>query len=342
MFKCIICGKEINESRGQDLAIIDHLKEFHNMNITTYYELLKLSGERDYCWKCNMERYRLVPYIDSYYLPCWGCVISGGRKSEISSANKQVLDYILDYQDSISKSKYFQYILSEDEIIDYCLPHEMNTISSIIDSLRKRDHHKILKDSLFYISHNPWNISEISERNKDNISIKIVDYIKLPVGKSDSRKLVLPGYTLELPEICDYDVRHHSRYSIINPDSKRKIKKLKLTGSKCLKLWDTRYQNIRKLIQVRDCYGNIIEDLSSLDKKDIWIIKSSILRNKEFLGEIFEIYNEICKYTECISDFVFIKNTVTLSKIGRMKYLNFTWVPDLYKNRLGNINISIL
>ena len=114
MFKCIICGKEINESRGQDLAIIDHLKEFHNMNITTYYELLKLSGERDYCWKCNMERYRLVPYIDSYYLPCWGCVISGGRKSEISSANKQVLDYILDYQDSISKSKYFQYILSED------------------------------------------------------------------------------------------------------------------------------------------------------------------------------------------------------------------------------------
>ena len=338
MFKCVLCGKEFVSNSHLELDIEEHLREFHFMTYQEYYEMIKTSYSETLCWKCGISRQQLCPYINSYYLPCRSCI--SDKKSDIQEATNTIVEYIKDYQKEIMKNKYYQYLLADNNILKAMLPKSFLDISNLLEKLRTRDKLKIGKDSSFSVTRILGSPIELSERNLRNLNISVSDNISVIKNKI-GYEITLGDCSFDvlLQEICEYDVRHHSRHSILNLNSKRNTKKLKMESGDCIKFWNTKFQNTKSILQIRNKSGDII-DPDSLSDDYFFLLKISILRSKPIMKRVFEVYNEICKYIETLRDSVFIKNTIFLG-VNKNNSLSLTWKPEL-SNEPGQINISIL
>lgn len=338
MFKCVLCGKELISSSHLELDILEHLKEFHFITYQEYYEILKTSYSETLCWKCGKPRQQICPYINSYYLPCWDCV--SDKKNDIQEAGNSIMNNIKDYQKEIIKNKYYQYLLASSDILKSALPKSFPEISDLLEKLRQRDKLKIGKDTSFDISRILGAPMEISERNLINLNLMVSDNISITKNKIGFEiTLGSKQFDILLPEVCEYDVRHHSRHSILNLGSKRNTKKLKMENGDCIKFWNTKFQNTKSILQLKDKLGNQI-DPDIISQEDFFLLKLSILRNKSIMKRVFEVYNEICKYIETLKDSVFLKNTIFLG-VNKNSSLSLTWKPEL-SNEPGQINLSIL
>jgi hypothetical protein len=314
------------------------------MSYRGYYELAMTGYPENLCWKCGEPRKPLFPYTDSLYLPCWSC---GGGKADFAETTQKTAEYIEAHQKVVQKDKYLQFLLSRPEYLDLALPKRLKDIENVLGSLFKADLEKLGKDTLPILEFVPGAPKELSERNILAIELKFLDPLEIEEEESGATVSLGEGRKIKLmyPEIAEYDPRHHSRHSILNLKSKRTTKRLKLEGSDCIKLWNTRYPEVKSIFKLTDPETQETIDPMCLGKNDLYIIRSAVLKNKGILKRVLDIENEIRRHSEYLSDSVFLLQTgIYLGKVpGETKSLkfNFSWFPgDIRKP--GEINLSIL
>lgn len=352
-FKCLYCGWECKETKKVQEAIKDHLLNCHEVDYKSYYEYVKLN-EHDplICWKCGTDRQQMTTWCNDYPLPCWKCV--GDSKQDIQDATKVVIDYYKDIHSRLGKDRYLQYYLglSAKERSKFLL-HNYSDIEKLLSEITKRDKVKIGKDSFFTFEANPWSIKEISERNKSNIFCKPLqgfpdkDYLK---KKNTFWELTLSdGRVVEIypPEEVEYDVRHHSRYSMLNLGAKRQTRKLRLGDTppwkRCIRFHNTDFTDVKSIIGVYwkgpdKKIKNI--PIRELPEKDIFMIKQFVMKNKELWKSVSDVLMELLKYVESVEDHVFAHKTIYLGP-NKATSLILNWYPINYSSR-GKLNITII
>lgn len=352
-FKCKFCGWECSDPVKFQETVNDHLSKVHETNYWSYYEYIKnYNTDPLMCWKCGNERQQMTTWSNNYPLPCWDCV--GTSKADIQAAQKVVLDYYREIHEKASKDKFFQYFLTvSDEERGRFLVQTYDELEKIFTDVLKRDKVKLGKESFFNFQANPWSLKEISERNKNNLHFSLIpgapekEYIK---KKQESWDLTLSdGRVVELrpTEAVEYDVRHHSRYSMLNLNAKRQTRKLRIGDAppwnRCIKFCNTEFTNIKSIIGINwKGTEKIVKNISlrSLPEKDIFLIKQFIVKNKELWGCVLEIIMEMMKYVNTIEDHVFAHKTVYLGP-NKGTSMILHWFPLEYASK-GKLNISIL
>lgn len=335
--KCLLCGKEVDSTKE---SIEKHLKENHFIGYQEYYEIIKswLIDNEYLCWRCGNPKNPLCSRLNTYYLPCSQCLTT--KRSDIIEFSEKILNDIKDYQKKIMKDKFYQLFLSSPWIIKESLSHEFNETKLVLENICKRDQIKIGKNDAIIVKNIVGSTKEISSRNIDNLNIELSNCLSLK--KSITGFEIFLGrdlYSIELPESCEYDIKHHSRYSILNLNSKRSTKKLKMSSGDCIKFYPSKYSNYRSLLRLKNSKGEIV-DPDELSNSEYLYLKMAILRNGTIMKRLFEIYNEFCKYVEILRDSVFLLNTIWLGK-NRNNIIYLSWKPELIESPV-QINISIL
>lgn len=288
----------------------NHLRESHFLGWQEYVETGYLGYDSPRCYKCSGPRYSLTPLLPhTWSLPCWECI---SKKTDQKEASSQVLRCIMEYQSLIKEDTDLQLFLINSEIHPSILPHGFLEFKKVLDIILPERTGK----ELYRFHWIPGFPHEFSLRNIDGIGYEVLN--------------IKSGYTLDLPDLCDFDIRHHYRYSILNKAG-RKQKRLKLSSGDCIKFWpDTR------ILRLQEKGKEVAwKDLDPIEK---YKIKAKIFTRPEILDRIFEIYNEILKYTTDLTDSVFLRNSIYCGpeKNGR---IYFSWLPRQDSN---SINISIL
>lgn len=321
MITCPFCNQEIDNDKFEE-----HLLNYHFLSYHIYYEIISQSFKESICWKCEKLRIPLTPYSNEYYLPCSNCFEK--------EYNKSSLELLETFLKKFEGNKYLQYFLSQDDIPSKVFPHTINDYLSVVEELRS-GYGRIINSVYFeIIRNNNYTPFEISMRNIDNLHLETYnnilgeDYIIL----SGEKYKVLP------PEPCEYNSRHHTKYSILNTQSTKVTKKIKLSDKSCYKLWG------KSIFLLKDFNDNII-DPNSLEESDLIILKNYILRKRNNFNLIKNIYLEICKFSNNLNDEVFIKNTIPLGKKASVDVFQFSWLPQEPNKFWGTssiINLSIL
>ena len=175
----------------------------------------------------------------------------------------------------------------------------------------------------------------------DNLEgIKIVNLTRLYNNiVIEKDKTIIGDYEIRYPEFVSFDNKHHSRYSILNPNGDRKSKRLKI-GDQCIKLSNTEFDNVKSIFKL---YKNGEEyPIRNLTYQDYVIIKLGIMRNKAFTKLIFDIVLEVSKFVGTLRDTVFLKNTVLLDPDKGATGFNLLWSPISEYKTNDFINISII
>jgi hypothetical protein len=148
---------------------------------------------------------------------------------------KHLTTKIGDLQKLSRSNKYFGAILSSPGLLGYSLEHDLYSILKII-----QDSEKLRSDVYLGFLWKSGYPKEISERNKgalQKISLEVPVTKDLLVTIQDRTYQILP------PESCGYDVRHHSRYSILSDGtskSTRYTKRIRVESEVCYKFWNNR------------------------------------------------------------------------------------------------------
>lgn len=319
---CLLCGNKI---KSEDLE--QHLLKHHFMSFKTYYEIFKTSIPDLKCWKCGEQRILLTPYSNNFLLPCLNCLPPNKDKE----AQETTLLEITNYLNLLEKSTSLQYFLSDQDLSSQVFPHTIEIFDEIIKTLKK-GRGRVPNNSFIELElKNNWSLQEISTRNVNNLRLNIYD------GVLES--IILGGnhYEISPPETCVYDSRHHTKYSILNPASTKEIRKLKLSDKTCYKFTDL------TIFKVLDSNGQVVNPLTEFSEYDLIILKNYILRNPKLFKILRNIYYDICRFCNILSDNVFIKNTIPLSRNQNVEIFNFSW----FKNNVdwstkSIINLSIL
>lgn len=303
---CSICGQLIDL---EDLE--EHIRHYHLMDYDVYYEISTQSPLISNCWKCGALKIPITPYSNKYFLPCRKCL----DKRKQKDFEKSSLDILESYIESIKDSKYIQYFLSDPNLKYLVFPHTIEEFCSICEELKPKKT-RINNNAYFEISRKfCYGPPEISMRNLDSIQLDIYQNI---FGK----QIILNGniYKIILPEECEYDSKHHSKYSILNLSSKKETRKLKFSDGQntCIKFSGL---SIFKLL---DDQNNQV-DPNTLSDSDKIILKEYILRDKTMFNILSKVYLEICKFTNIIHDSVFINNTIPISFDKNIEVFNFNW-----------------
>lgn len=288
-----------------------HLEVSHFLSWQEYVETGYLGYDSPVCYKCSSPRYSLTPLLPhTWSLPCWDCI---SKKTDQKEAIGQIYRSIMEYQELIISDPDLQLFLINPELHSFLLPHGFLEFKKVLDIILPRR----TGSDLYRFYWVPGFPHEFSVRNKDGIGVKRID-----TGSK---------YIIDLPDLCDFDIRHHYRYSILNNKAERKQKRLKLSSGDCIKFWP-----VSRILRLRE-RGNEVNFLD-LDPFEQYKIKAKIFTRPEILDRIFEIYNEVLKYTTDLVDSVFLRNSLYLGpeKNGR---IYFSWQPQ---NNSNFINISIL
>lgn len=314
MVKCELCGWESDENE-----LVSHLRDEHFISYRRYYERIISSDVSDTCWKCGYSRWLIAPHLTEY-LPCDACG-KGCSKRIFDERRIDVLGIVKECQSSIGKNKFHQYFLATSEI-DLILGGILQTGLDLLGRKKRSLKLRLDKNSIPFLDFDTGSPKEISERNLENIRIGIRDDIK--VTQKGRNFLVSWGkkeYQILAPEIIDYDTKHHSRHSILNPGSKRNSKRLRLKGGSgdCIRFWGTTRRSILRLRE-----GEVDLELRDLDWESQKIIRLVILCVKPIRDLIFEIYNELLIYCNYIYDRVFLLSHFEIPNIREFK-LYISW-----------------
>ena len=326
--KCKLCGFEFDDNNIEE-SIETHLLEKHYLGYQEYYEVTTLSTPNMSCWKCGSSRYLLSPYMSGVYLPC-SCCMKTGNKQYIQEMKSDFFSKIKDYQSKILKSRYYQYILSLDSTNrKRLLPKDIEVQSENIRDLKRKVGDKIDKFSIFEITNLLGKSSEISSRNLDALTMEISE-LKITEESPGIWKMDDFGFYLKLPEIVPFDPKHHSRGSILNKSAKRTTRRLKISETgECIKFWNVPNLAVRTILSLTDKDDNAVsfQDLSDEIK---WKIRFGILKTKPILNRIFDIYNEIIKFSYYLEDSVFLLNSFKVPANQENFKFELTWSWEEY------------
>lgn len=311
----------------------EELRNKHFMDYRDFCEV-KLMGEEsegDFCYRCGTKLEPLT-YLDPefYYCPCPTCIPK--RKSEREAQSENIIRNMKEFYSRLLGDRYYQLFLVDDIYFKTTLPHDYNVFKKVINSLDPPE-----RNDIWFLDWVPGYPKIIS---MDNLrGIKIVNLTKLYSGISfDGDTVCVGDYEIRYPEMVDFDQKHHSRYSITNPNSDRKAKRLKL-GDQCIKLYPTENENTKSIFKLYKDGSEM--PLRNLTYQDYVIIKLALMRNKKFLRLIFDVILEISRSVGTIRDSVFLKNTVQVSS-EREGGLTLLW-SALEDCKIENyINISII
>ena len=339
---CKLCGYQFEEENLEE-SIEQHLKEKHFLGYQDYYEIITTGEPSGVCWKCGNPRYTISPWLDHFHLPC-SCCINFDNKHNLSEIQNEVISVVKGFQGRLLKDKYTQYILSiSPQERQRLLPKSFQTISDILLDLKRQKRARIDKSHLIRVTNILGTSPEISKRNLGNLDLELIDFKVCHLG--DGRfEMGDSGYCIGLPEVTSYDGRHHSRNSILNPAAKRSSKRLKITDGDCIKFFSTPNPTVRSILALYDKSGKQVS-LGDLSEETQWRIKFGILKTKEILSRVFEVYNEILKFIFWMEDPVFLLNSVTLPlpNLEMGMVLKWSWEEHDYENLGGEtIKLSIL
>lgn len=331
MIKCIGCGKEFNDI----FSFEKHLLEYHFLTYQEYCELELMRDKNNdfYCFKCNKCRSPMTFLMrDEYYLPCWECAME--RKAEKLEAINSVQRDLKEYYDKILGDRYYQLYIIDSIYFRSTLPHNYSEFKEVLGNMNLPS-----RNDIWFID---WKLGYPKTINLQNINglkiINLSDYYKVESSKNSLR---INNYEVILPEILPYDVRHYSRYNLINQTSDRRTKRLKMTSSNnCVKFYNNLKSPFKSIFQIVKYDTKEKIELEDLTYQDYVIIKLALLRNKTFVRLIYDIIFEVLKYAGTFRDGVFLKNTI-ITNPEKSKKFNLSWLPEEDYNR-DNINISIL
>ena len=314
---CKLCGQEIPEEYLEE-SLEKHLQETHFLSYPDYYEILMTGGFIENCWKCGSPRYSLSPWIP-HFLPCECCV----NKQNREEIKEGLLSEVKKYLQAVSRSKYYQYVLSLDPSERHrFLGKNIKEASELLQHLKKTDKTRLDKTHIIQVSSFPGTTEEISERNLKNLTLEAIEF---KVGQEEDGRFSLgeTGLYLKLPEVVNYDPRHHSRASILNPGAKRSAKRLRMGASDCIKFYPTPNPTVRSILALEDIDGKNVS-LLDLPHETAWKVKFGILKTKEIISRVFDVYTEILKYLSYLEDPVFLLNSVPLLG-GQDLGMTLTW-----------------
>lgn len=314
-----------------------HLLENHFMRYQDYCEI-SLLGNKDpdsFCYRCSDYRDPLT-YLaqkDVYYLPCWKCM--SPRKLDRSEATKSIILNIKDYYTKLLGDRYQQLYIVDDIYFRSTLKHDYLEFKRVLGKLDLPD-----RKDIWFLDWLPGFPRIVDEANLQGL--KIVNLSKLYKITSEKKVLKVNNYEVLFPELVKYDVRHHSRYNILNKNSDRKTKRLRLPESdSCVKFFNN-LGDSKSIFQVINTETKeIIEDLNNISYQDLVILKLSILRNKSYLKLVYDIVYELLGYTGIYKDGVLLKNTIPIDPEKSFN-LELSWLPIEGGNDYKFINISIL
>lgn len=335
---CKICGYQFEDGNIEE-SIEQHIKEKHFIDYQDYYEMIMLGEPSESCWKCGNPRYTISPWLDNFHLPC-SCCIDVDNKYSLEELSKSIQGKIQEFQNNILRNRYYQYILSiTPEERHWFLPKNFNSGVENLTNLKKLRKIRIDRNNqVFFVTNTLGTSREISSRNLKNLRMEVID---LKVTKEPGGEFTIGdlGYKIYLPEVIPFDGRHHSRSSILNPAAKRSSKRLKIGNTgECIKFWSTQNPTVKSILSIKDSSNKTI-NLRDLDGYTQWIIKFGILKTKEIIGRVFEIYNEIFKYLSWIEDPVFLLNSfeIPIPGLELGMILSWSWEDQDYENKGGEI-----
>lgn len=292
MVRCELCGWETeNES------LEEHLQTEHFIGYRRYYERVISGGSSDTCWKCGYPRWLFASHL-SEYLPCEACGQNCSKRVYDERRN-DILGMIKEYQSSLGKNKFHQYLLATSGI-DMILGGILQTGLDLLGKKKREMKLRLDKNAIPLLDFREGAPKEISERNLDNIILGIRNDIEVTQEGRDFRvNLGRKEYKILAPEIVEYDTKHHSRHSILNPSSKRSSKRLRLKGGSgdCIKFWGTQRRSILRITMMDEPV-----ELKDLPKDVQDDIKSVVLCVKPLREMVLEIYNEILMYCDYLYD----------------------------------------
>lgn len=316
------------------LELEKEIKFNHFMDYRDFCEIKLMNEPSDegYCYRCNSALEPLT-YLDPnfYYCPCWNCAPK--RKSEREALSEGVIRNIKDFYSKLPGDRYYQLFLVDDIYFKTTFPHDYGVFKKVISLLDPPG-----RNEIWFIDWVPGYPKIISIENLSGMKIVNLSKIYNDEVILEKDKTVIGEYEILYPEIVPFDNKHHSRYSILNPNGDRKSKRLKL-GDQCVKLSNTEddlVKSIFKLYKNGEPYP-----LRNLTHQDYTVIKLGIMRNKAFTKLIFDIVLEMARNIGVLRDSVFLKNTVTIDP-DKDCGLNLLWTP-LSEYKTDNfINLSII
>lgn len=301
------------------------------------YAEIKLLHKQDsdnFCYRCNKP---LDPLTwldpDFYYLPCWDCV--GKRKSDRVLTTEAIIRNIKEfYNTRILGDRYFQLFIVDNIYFSNTLPHEYSVFKKIINSLSPPS-----RNDIWFLD---WIVGYPKVISLENLQgLKIVNLSSIYKNIVLDKDLIQVGdYEIHFPEVVSFDLKHHSRYSILNKRGDRKSKRIKL-GDHCIKFFNTDNDNIKAIFKLTK-NGNEVA-IRSLSYQDYAVIKLAIMRNKTFLKLVFDILTEITRFVKVYRDSVFLKNTITIDPKKEVS-VNFIWNSVFFKeyDNENFVNISLI
>ena len=341
---CRLCGYTFDDENLEE-SIEKHLKEKHYIDYRDYYEILTTGDIESSCWNCGGPRYMISPWIENSFLPC-SCCIDLDNKHKLKEVQDNIFSILSGYQGNLQRNKNYQYIISltKEERRKF-LPKSFEAISITLQEIKKFRKTKIDRSNQVYrIINLPGTSSEVSSRNLGNLDMEVYD-LKVQKIEDGLYKLGDLDIYINLPEVTNYDNRHHSRNSILNPAAKRASKRLRFNNTgECIKFYSPPNPTVKSILTLKDKKGKTI-NLRDLPDETQWLVKFGVLKTKEILGRVFEVYNEIFKYLSWIEDPVFLLNSLDLPfpnlELGLI--LSWSWEDQDYEYKGGEvIKLSIL
>ena len=340
--KCGLCGCSLPcNNLEENLSI--HLREKHFIGYQDYCEMILLGHPTESCWKCGKPRYIISPWLDHFHLPC-SCQIDPENKRGLQEIQKGIISVIQEYQGNLGRNKFYQYLVSlSPEDRQNLYPKNFKEMTDVLKELKKLEKTRIDKTQIFKVENILGTSPEISFRNLGNLRITPIDF---QVGQ-DSGRFILgdTGLSIYLPELIPFDSKHHGRASILNPLATRNTKRLRIGDSKdCIKFYSTPNPSVRSILALKDDSGKTLS-LGDLDSETQWKVRFGIIRTKELLTLILDIYNEIFKFLGGIEDSVFLLNSfeIPVPTLDMGMIFSWSWEDQGHENPGGKIiKLSIL
>lgn len=310
------------------------LKSKHFMGYRDFCEVKLLETNVDddgFCYRCGNQLEPLT-YLDPdfYYCPCWNCPPK--RKSEKEAQTESIIRNMKEFYSNLVGDRYFQLFLVDDIYFKTTFPHKYEVFKKVVNSLDPPG-----RSDIWFLDWIPGYPKTIS---MDNLTgIKIVNLTSLYDNISLEKDMITIGdYEIRYPEFIPFENKHHSRYSILNPNGDRRGKRLKL-GDQSVKFFNTEDENTKSIFKLyKD--GNEMP-IRNLTYQDYVIIKLALMRNKAFIKLVFDIVLEMSRFVGTVRDSVFLKNTVVLDP-AKETGLNLLWTPISEYKTSEFINISII
>ena len=184
---------------------------------------------------------------------------------------------------------------------------------------------------------------EVSDRNSIALTMTKT-YLPVDIAESSVTVDIHRESKMEiaLPEVVGYDMRHHNRYSILNPGktkSSRFSRRIRIGRSDtCYRFWNPAGKPGIKSIFKVTIDGRSVK----LSPMEAWIARSVILSVKELRDVFLAIWSEITSSVETISDQVILHGTVKNTDPGKPgTSARLEWFPWEGAAE-GGINVSIL